>query len=468
MILILLTNLILLHRFQWRIVEAMLLLENRYRDSLVCHEALPQSQRIARFHHDAILLRETNSNFSCRSARNFIGSLRLRVHLRISFPLLRRPSTVIIPLWVACWGEAFHELLMIIVSNHSVHTDIRSPWSLHLDFHNFSSTGLLKSRMIRATAPLQQSSSLVAILLWLVLLLNRVEIVSPFFRAHCGTEMADIEQAQQMIPLITCESSFWLKCQRVGFLVSTYFILIFFVQINWIEQPIKSNSVGPGNMSHCGTPSFNDHLDHCFISQTQSTKLLYANTGRLREHNQYYSTRWSSIEIFANQIPWIESGNPVQPQSNVQRDDFGICWTDWLWSVSSTSNLLEQMYDFRERKMFHLGWILSLQDLPRNRSLRTIPVRIVLQYYHKVNTVRKYMCDDCMISIDSSVCHKFWSISWWILQVYSLTIENQVFQFVPSVKNFRTIWEHTFDNSPMDFNSSSLKRWSSMHGVHTL
>ena len=35
-------------------------------------------------------------------------------------------------------------------------------------------------------------------------------------------------------------------------------------------------------------------------------------------------------------------------------------------------------------------------------------------------------------------------------------------------KNFRTIWDDTFDNSPTDFNSSSLKWWSSMHGVDTL
>ena len=35
-------------------------------------------------------------------------------------------------------------------------------------------------------------------------------------------------------------------------------------------------------------------------------------------------------------------------------------------------------------------------------------------------------------------------------------------------KHFITIWEHTFDNSPTDFNSSSLKWWSSMHGVDTL
>ena len=32
-------------------------------------------------------------------------------------------------------------------------------------------------------------------------------------------------------------------------------------------------------------------------------------------------------------------------------------------------------------------------------------------------------------------------------------------------KHFRTIWEHTCDNSPTDFISSSLKWWSSMHGV---
>ena len=32
------------------------------------------------------------------------------------------------------------------------------------------------------------------------------------------------------------------------------------IQIDSIEQPIKSNSVGSGNVSHSGTPCFNDHL----------------------------------------------------------------------------------------------------------------------------------------------------------------------------------------------------------------
>ena len=37
------------------------------------------------------------------------------------------------------------------------------------------------------------------------------------------------------------------------------------VQIDSIKQPIKSNSVGSGNMSHCRASLLYDHLDHCFV-----------------------------------------------------------------------------------------------------------------------------------------------------------------------------------------------------------
>ena len=36
------------------------------------------------------------------------------IHRFVSFPLLRRPSFVIIPLWVACWETAFSKLFVII------------------------------------------------------------------------------------------------------------------------------------------------------------------------------------------------------------------------------------------------------------------------------------------------------------------------------------------------------------------
>ena len=62
--------------------------------------------------------------------------------------------------------------------------------------------------------------------------------------------MANIEQTQQVIPLMTCEISFGQDvCKLVLGVEVSYLDLG--VQINSIKQPIKSNSVGPGNMSHC-------------------------------------------------------------------------------------------------------------------------------------------------------------------------------------------------------------------------
>ena len=76
--------------------------------------------------------------------------------------------------------------------------------------------------------------------------------------------MADVKQAQQMIPLITCEISFGLNLCDLVFGVDV-FDLDLRVKIDSIEQPIKSNSVSSGNMSHCWTRYFYDHLDHCFL-----------------------------------------------------------------------------------------------------------------------------------------------------------------------------------------------------------
>ena len=76
--------------------------------------------------------------------------------------------------------------------------------------------------------------------------------------------MADVEQTQKMIPFIMCEISL---CQCVCELVLgvNVFDLDLGVHIDSIKQPIKSNSVGSGNMSHGRTSSLYDHLDHCFV-----------------------------------------------------------------------------------------------------------------------------------------------------------------------------------------------------------
>ena len=61
------------------------------------------------------------------------------VYRSLSFPLLRRASTVIIQFWIICWREALHELLVVVwseASNKSVslpgRPDLSSPAT---DFH---------------------------------------------------------------------------------------------------------------------------------------------------------------------------------------------------------------------------------------------------------------------------------------------------------------------------------------------
>ena len=76
--------------------------------------------------------------------------------------------------------------------------------------------------------------------------------------------MANVEQIQKMIPFITCEISLAQHVCELVFGVNV-FDLDLGVQIDSIEQPIKSNSVGSGNMSHCRASSLYDHLDHCFV-----------------------------------------------------------------------------------------------------------------------------------------------------------------------------------------------------------
>ena len=83
--------------------------------------------------------------------------------------------------------------------------------------------------------------------------------------------------------------------------------------------------------------------------------------------------------------------------------------------------------------------------------------------------------------------HNWYSLVWWIYEINRFRrLSQALVHFVmdrsslftdhrmsgrpilAKYKHFRTIWEHVLDNSQTDFVSSSLKWWSSMHGVDTL
>ena len=76
--------------------------------------------------------------------------------------------------------------------------------------------------------------------------------------------MADVKQIKKIVPFVTCEIPFGQDvCELVfGINVSN---LNFRIKIHPVKQPVQSNSVGPGNMSHCGTSAFYYHCSHGFI-----------------------------------------------------------------------------------------------------------------------------------------------------------------------------------------------------------
>ena len=117
-----------------------------------------------------------------------------------------------------------------------------------------------------------------------------------------------------------------------------------------------------------------------------------------------------SVKNCGNQIHKSSAGlqSNLNPASNKMISDLLNCAE--LKFVSHTSNLSEQMYDFRTCTMFHLMQILSPQDLPQNRNLETAVICFDEQCYPHEKYNLYHMCDECMKSIDSGVCHWFWSI----------------------------------------------------------
>ena len=191
-------------------------------------------------------------------------------------------------------------------------------------------------------------------------------VLKPFrqcVKAHFRTEVANVKQTQKMLPFITCEIPLGQYVCELVFGVKK-FDLDLGVQIDSVKRPIKSNSVGSGNMSHCRASSLYNHLDHCIvvfkdIQQSFLTRridvwgnkinivqiiihsmrlLLFSNCVRwsLSVHNGLPRSIMGLIHVSKNcddQIPWIKCGDTIQPQSCIQGNDFWFCWTVRNWSL---------------------------------------------------------------------------------------------------------------------------------------
>ena len=244
-----------------------------------------------------------------------------------------------------------------------------------------------------------------------------------------------LNKLQQMIPLITCEISF-VSMSASWFLVSMY--LIWILESRLIRSNNQSRAtlwvletclivgllplISSWSLLHCPQNTYNkaswreDWTFEGTESMSSITSIFFWDLWRLW-------TSWSSFPDLSETRETFPKTEQLDPMSSREQANHLIsvqCPKRWFQIllncekqqfVSCTSNLLEQMCDFRICTMFLQKWISNLQDLPRSRSLETVPICIVWQYYPHDNIVCIHMYDEYMKSIDSGVCHKLWSIS---------------------------------------------------------
>ena len=77
-------------------------------------------------------------------------------------------------------------------------------------------------------------------------------------------KVCDVKQSVKTIPFITGEITLRQHVCELFFGVNI-FDLVSGVQIDYVTQPIKRDSLGSGHVSHRSTSAFNDHFDHSFI-----------------------------------------------------------------------------------------------------------------------------------------------------------------------------------------------------------
>ena len=121
-----------------------------------------------------------------------------------------------------------------------------------------------------------------------------------------------------------------------------------------------------------------------------------------------------------------------------------------LWNL--TSNLVPFWAIIKPKFIFGLPFVTSLCSVSRMTKLSII-TRV------KVDTLSK----------EPNVCHKLLSILWLLEPICSLTIEYQVFQYVPTTSKSEQYGENTLTIlQQISFLLLWLKWWSTMHGVDTL
>ena len=232
-------------------------------------------------------------------------------------------------------------------------------------------------------------------------------------------------------------------------------------------------------------------LLHCL--QTHTTKLLDARTGRLREQNQYSPSHWSSLEIFWFLLTSTLTARPVPPEiwDTLPKTETIRSHNSRAGNPSNLNPVSKEMISDSvemcetEVCFLHIQLIGTNVWLPKTHN---VPPEVDFESSRSPEKSESW---------NSPSLHYFAVLPTWQYCLYSHVgwlceikrrnrLPQALVHFMINCANlftdhrtsgrpiramyehFRTVWEHTFDNSPTDFNSSSLKWWSSMQGVDTL
>ena len=109
-------------------------------------------------------------------------------------------------------------------------------------------------------------------------------------------------------------------------------------------------------------------------------------------------------------------------------------------SVSCTSNLLAQMFDFPKCIRVLLMFIMSLQSLLQNENLENKPNRHCCAVFPHNKIAQIHMYDECKRSNDSVVCHRLCLVHF-VIDRASLFTDRRIsgLPIWAKYKHFRTI-----------------------------
>ena len=231
----------------------------------------------------------------------------------------------------------------------------------------------------------------------------------------------DVKQMQKMVPFVTRETSSGQHVRQLVFGVHI-FDLDLGTKVDSVEQPVKRNYVGPGNMSHCSASSFDNHLDTCFIVFKNVQLKLTLRGMRVRKN-------------------WIHIGKSTFPDFYCLDLDvfFGLSSVPQLFPVAgktevalscdrntsittshksragkpsirkpASNDIISDSVDMCETEVCFLYIQLMVTNvrLKQSQSLGITPIDNAELCFPHDNIDGIHSCDDCKTLIWPNVCHK--------------------------------------------------------------